>query len=291
MEKLLLIDGHALIYRMYHAMAPLTSPENEPVGAVYGLAGLLLKIRNEIKPDYIVACFDRKERTFRKEKYEEYKAHRQPMPDDLVAQLLKVKDVFDVYRIKQYELPGFEADDLIGTFAEKLKKEKDLQIVILSGDRDLLQLVEGDKVVVRLMKNGGDNTAEYNEARVKEEYGLDPKQIIELKGLVGDTSDNIPGVEGVGPKTATPLLQEFKTIDELYENLMIVNPKVAKKFEGKKDVAILSRDLATIHRNAPIFLDALEDLRMLPLDKPALTAFFNKYAFTSLLHRLEDEVS
>ncbi len=288
MKKLLLIDSHALIYRMYHAMAPLTSPENEPVGAVYGLAGLLLKIYHDINPDYIIACFDRKERTFRKEKYEEYKAHRQPMPDDLVSQLAKIREVFDAFHIKQFDLPGFEADDLIGTLAEKLKRQPGTQVVILSGDRDLLQLVDDDHVVVRLMRNGGNETVEYNEAHVKEEYGLAPAQLIELKGLIGDTSDNIPGVEGVGPKTATPLIQEFKTIEEIYDNLVIVNPKIAKKFEGKKEIALMSRDLATIHRNAPIFIDSIEDAKVLPFDKVALKAFFEKYAFSSLIRQLEE---
>jgi len=288
MKKLLLIDSHALIYRMYHAMAPLTSPDNEPVGAVYGLSGLLLKIKSEINPDYIAACFDRKERTFRKEKYEEYKAHRAPMPDDLVAQLSKTREVFEVLNIKQFEIPGFEADDLIGTLTGKLKNNPDLQIVILTGDRDLLQLVDDDKVVVRLMKNGGDQTQEYNEVRVKEEYGLSPKQLVELKGFTGDASDNIPGVDSVGPKTATPLIQEFGTVEGVYDNLVIITSKVAKKLEGKKEVALLSRDLATIHCAAPLFIDSLEDLKALPLDKSALKTFFEKYAFSSLLRRLEE---
>lgn len=287
MKKLLLIDSHAPIHRMFHAMAPLTGPQGEPVGALYGLAKLLLKIKSELNPDYIAACGDRPEPTFRKEQYTAYKATRQPTDTDLIPQITKMREVFDWFKIRFFELPGFEADDLIGTLATKLKGEPDLQIVILSGDRDMLQLVEGDKVVVDLLVNGDQRTVLMNEGMVFEKYGLKPKQIIDLKGLIGDTSDNIPGVMGIGEKSATPLLQEFETIEGIYENLMIITPKVAKKLEGHIEEARMSRDLATIHTTVPVFIDSLEDLKALPLDKPSLIANFSGLGFVSLIRQLE----
>ncbi len=286
MKKLLLIDAHALIHRMYHAMAPLTGPNGEPVGALYGLAKLLLKIKTELNPDYIAACADRPEPTFRKEQYKEYKATRAPIDAELIPQIKQAREVFDWFKIKVFEMPGFEADDLIGTLATKLKGEG-LQIIILSGDRDLLQLVDGEKVVVDLLVNGDQRTMLMNEQAVRDKYGLAPKQIIDLKGLIGDASDNIPGVMGIGEKTATPLLQEFGTVDAIFENLMIINPKVAKKLEGKEEIAKLSRDLATIKNDSPVFLDSLEDVRAFPLDKQKLAADFSGLGFVSLVRTLE----
>lgn len=287
MKRLLLIDAHALIYRMYHALAPLTGPNNEPVGALYGIAKLLLKIRREMNPAYIAACFDRPEPTFREERYAEYKGTRQAAPDDLIPQLIAARDVFASFKVKCFELAGFEADDLIGTIAEKYKGTPDLQIAILSGDRDLLQLVEDDKVVVELLKNGDQRVVEYNEAKVREEYGLAPAQIVDLKGLVGDTSDNIPGVSGIGPKSATPLLKDFGTVEEVFENLVIINQKTASKLDGNKEVALMSKELATIKRNAPIYLDTIDDIKSLPLDTKGLSEYFARLGFVSLIRELE----
>ncbi len=288
MKKLLLIDSHALIHRMYHAMAPLTTPQGEPIGAIYGLSQLLLRMITEtVKPDYIAACFDRPEPTFRKEAYAEYKAHREATPPDLISQLIKAREVFQQFKVKMFEMPGFEADDLIATLATKLHEEKDLQVSILTGDRDLLQLVHDDHIVVELFKNGGGETTHMNEAAVIAKYGLKPAQIIDLKGLIGDPSDNIPGIHGVGEKTATPLLQEFGTVEEVFENLMIVPEKISKKFEGQREIAMQCKKLATLERNSPIFLDSLEDLRMLPLDKAGLIKYFDSLGFVSLIRRLE----
>lgn len=287
MKKLLLIDSHALIHRMYHAMAPLTTAGGEPIGAIYGLSQLLLRMLTEtVKPDYVAACFDRPEPTFRKEAFAGYKAQRQPTPPDLVSQLVKSREVFAQFKIKMFELPGFEADDLIATLATKLHDEKDLQVTILSGDRDLLQLVHDDHIVVELFKNGGGETTHMNEAAVLEKYSLTPAQIVDLKGLVGDPSDNIPGIKNVGEKTATPLLKEFGTVEGVFDNLVIVPEKVAKKFEGQFEIAMKCKKLATLERNAPIFLDSLEDLRALPLDTAKLTAYFDSLGFASLVRRL-----
>ncbi len=287
MKKLLLIDAHALIHRMFHAMAPLTTTNNEPIGAVYGVCGLVLKIMSEtIKPDYVAVCFDRPEPTFRKESFQAYKAQRAATHPDLIPQFNLAREAFEKFKIKIFELAGFEADDLIGTLATRLKDTPDLQIIILSGDRDLLQLVEDDQVVAHMLQPSGGDTTYYNEPKVLEKYGLKPKQIIDLKGLIGDPSDNIPGLAGVGEKTATPLLQEFGTVEGVFDNLVIVPQKTAKKFEGQLDLAMKYKKLATIECNAPLFLDSIEDLRALPLDVPLLTAYFEKYGFASLLRRL-----
>lgn len=274
-------------------MAPLTTPATpdqpmgEPIGAVYGLSGLILKILTEtIKPDYVAACFDRPEPTFRKESFNNYKIQRAPAHPDLIPQFNKCRELFEKFKIKIFELPGFEADDLIGTLATRLKSTPDLQIVILSGDRDLLQLVDDDKVVCHMLQPSGGDTTYYNEAKVLEKYGLKPQQIIDLKGLIGDTSDNFPGLKGVGEKTATPLLQEFGTVEGIYENLVIVPQKTAKKFEGQLETALKYKKLATLECNAPLFLDSIEDVRAIPLDKVALTAYFNELGFVSLLRRL-----
>lgn len=284
--KLLLIDAHALIHRMYHAMAPLTGPKDEPVGALYGLSKLLLKIFKEDKPHYIAACFDLPEPTFRKQEFPEYKANRSKADDDLVWQIKRAEEVFSNFKIKSFSLPGFEADDLIGTLANRYKGEKDLQIVIFSGDKDLLQLVDGDKVLVDLIRPKG-IIKQYNEALVKEEFGLEPAQIPDLKGLSGDTADNIPGVAGVGPKGATPLLQEWGSIEEIYENLVIINPKIAKKLEGNKEIALQSKKLATIEVNSPIYLDKIEDLIAHAIDKEELEKYFQRFGFVSLIKDLE----
>ncbi len=291
MKKLLLIDSHALIHRMFHAMAPLTTSSGEHIGAIYGLSQLLLRMMTEtVKPDYVAACFDRPEPTFRKESFPEYKAHRAPTSPELIPQLIRSREVFAHFKIKCFELAGFEADDLIATLATKLHEEKDLQVSILSGDRDLLQLVHDDHIVVELLKSGGAaETAHMNEAAVIEKYGLKPLQIIDLKGLIGDPSDNIPGIMNVGEKTATPLLQEFGTVEGVFDNLVIVPEKVAKKFEGQFEIAMKCKKLATLERNAPIYLDSLEDLRALPLDKPELTKYFDSLGFVSLVRRVNGE--
>jgi DNA polymerase-1 len=202
--------------------------------------------------------------------------------------LIRAREVFAEFKIKCFELPGFEADDLIATLATRLHNEQDLQVTILSGDRDLLQLVHDDHIVVELFKNGGGETTHMNESAVIEKYGLKPAQIVDLKGLVGDPSDNIPGVHGVGEKTATPLLKEFGTVEGVFDNLVIVPEKFAKKFEGHREVAMMCKKLATLERNAPIFLDSLQDLKFIPLDKEGLKKYFQKLGFSSLIRQIDE---
>ncbi len=203
MKTLLLIDANSIIHRSFHALPPLTTKDGKPAQAIYGIGSILLKLWRDGRPEYAAALFDRPEPTFRKKMYVEYKAQRPAAPTELISQIIEAHNIFPAFGIKTFERPGFEADDLIATFAEKFKKEKDVQVVILTGDRDTLQLVEGEKVVVRTFKTGVSETLTYDEAAVKEKYGLLPNQLIDYKALVGDPSDNIKGVPGVGPKTAT----------------------------------------------------------------------------------------
>lgn len=287
MKTLLLIDANSLIHRFFHALPPLTTPDGEAIQAIYGLTGVLLKILKERKPDYVAAAFDRPEKTFRAEKFPEYKAHRPPAVDELVQQLKKAREVFAKFNIKTLEAPGFEADDIIGTLAEKFKQEKDLKVIILSGDLDMLQLVEGDKVVVDIIKTGITNTILYNEEAVVERYNLKPSRLIDYKGLVGDTSDNIPGVRGVGPKTATELLKDFGTLEEVFDSITIIVPKIARKLEGQEEIAKLSKELATIKRDVPLEVSGLTDVVVKAPDKKELTNYLSTLGFKTLVERVK----
>lgn len=288
MKTFLLIDANSLIHRFYHALPPFTGLNDEPVGALFGLSRVLLKILREQKPDYIVAAFDRKEKTFRSEMYEDYKGTRPPTADDLIPQLQAAHGVFKNFGIRAIDLKGYEADDIIGTLAEQFKKEKDVKVIILTGDLDALQLVEDDNVVVDAIRKGIDDIVLYDEKAVEDRYGIKPSQLIDYKGLVGDPSDNIKGVAGIGQKTATELLREFESIEKIFENLVIINPKAAKKLEGQEDQAKLSKKLATIVRDAPIEKLTLKDIELRQPTKEALKKFFESYGFGSLVRALEN---
>ena len=303
MKKLLLIDANALIHRAFHAIPNLTAPDGRPSGALYGLTNVLIKIFREEHPEYAVAFFDRPEPTFRKELYKEYKAHRPPAPDELVSQIIEAHALFDTFGVKTYEIPGFEGDDLLGTAAERFKHEKDVQIVILTGDLDALQLVEGTKVVVETLKQGITETITYDETAVKARYGISPSQLTDYKGLVGDTSDNIAGVRGVGPKTATALVQEFGTLERFFaaiKTFEATNPgskaeltteqakKLAsyKKITEHEEIALLSKHLATIRRDAPLSIDSLETIAYKAFPIETIIPYLKDLGFNSIIKRL-----
>lgn len=284
---LLLIDASALIHRFFHALPPFTGPEGQPTNALYGLCGVLLKILKSDPPDYAVVALDRPEPTFREQEYKEYKAQRPPTANELVSQIVMMPDIFDKFGVKTLSAAGFEADDIIATLTERYKKEPNLKIVILSGDLDNLQLVEGEKVVAEIFKTGITETKIYDEKAVVERYGLKPSQLPDYKGLVGDVSDNIPGVKGIGPKTAAALLQEFGTLEEVFGNIAILTQKsAAKKLEGQKDIALASKRLATMRRDAPVAVSDLESLKVVPLNKSALRQLFQTLGFRSLIEKL-----
>ena len=217
MKKLLIIDANSLIYRCFHALPPFTDKEGRPTGALYGLASVLIKIFREQMPTHIVAFFDRPEPTFRKEMYKEYKGQRPPAPDELKSQIIEAHNLFENFSVKTFEIPGFEADDLIGTAVEKFKNEPELKIVVLTGDLDALQLIDNGKIVIETFKKGISDTVIYDSEAVKNRFGVLPKQIPDYKGLVGDQSDNIKGVNGIGPKTASPLIEKYGSLENFLE--------------------------------------------------------------------------
>ncbi|HUC31423.1 MAG TPA: 5'-3' exonuclease H3TH domain-containing protein [Candidatus Paceibacterota bacterium] len=294
MKRLLLIDANSIIHRSFHALPPFTTPEGKPSGAIYGIASILLKLWREERPDYAAALFDRPEPTFRDEKYAEYKAQRPPTADELITQIIEAHKLFDAFGIKTFECVGYEADDLIATLAEKFKALPDVQVVILTGDRDTLQMVEGDKLVVQTFNKGVSDTTVYNEAAVIEKYGIAPRQMVDYKALVGDSSDNIKGVPGVGPKTALELIKRFGTVKEMYRQLDGESPgadedaslkKLREKFGAFKKEAELSEMLVTLERHAPIEIPAIEDL--VPFkDTSAAAVYFEKMGFATLLKRI-----
>ncbi|MDE2001209.1 MAG: hypothetical protein KGI60_01415 [Patescibacteria group bacterium] len=286
MKEFLLIDANSLIHRSFHALPPLTTPQGAPINAVYGLSSILLKLIREHNPEYVAAAFDRPEATFRKVMYQEYKAHRPPTASELVSQLVEAHHTFEEFGIKVMEQPGLEADDIVGTLAEKMKKEPDVKVIIFSGDKDNLQLIDGDKVVVELLKTGVSKTVTYNEALFLQDYGFSPAQLVDYKALIGDTSDNIPGVTGIGPKGATDLIKQFGTIEKVYEEVGLIAKEVLrKKLEAGRDSAFLSKELATIKRDADLPV-SLEDLKRKPMDTEGLKKYFTELGFRSLTERL-----
>src|SRR3989344_5317649 len=253
-KKLILFDAHAIIHRAYHALPEFATAKGEPTGALYGLSTMLIKIIGDLKPDYLVACFDLPGPTHRHEVYEQYKAGRAKTDDNLVLQLEQAKDVFTAFGIPIYSHPGFEADDVIGTIVHDLKKDKNTEIIIASGDMDALQLVDDKKVQVYTLKKGINDTILYDEKKVVARFGFSPKLLVDYKGLRGDPSDNIIGVKGIGEKTATTLIQEFGTIENIYKNLEKVklSERVKTLLKENKEEALFSKTLATIRDDAPI---------------------------------------
>ena len=218
-KTLVLLDAHAILHRAYHALPDFSSPSGEPTGALYGVVAMLLKIVEELKPDYIAACYDLPDPTYRHEVFNGYKSGRKKTDDDLVAQIIRSRDIFDAFGIRIYEHAGFEADDLLGTISYQLRDNKNMQVIIASGDMDTLQCVDKKRVQVYTLKKGIKDTIMYDEAMVKKRFGFPPKLVPDYKGLRGDPSDNIPGIPGIGEKTATTLITEFGSIDDIYKKL------------------------------------------------------------------------
>ncbi len=277
--KLFLIDGNSFCYRAFYAIQHLSTSKGEPTNAIYGVVAMLRKIIEDDKPDFIAVCFDRKEPTFRHEKFEDYKAHRKPMPDDLVDQMPKIKKVIEAYRIPIFEKAGYEADDILGTLAAKAAKEK-YDVFILTGDKDALQLVSPSIRVYNVHKEG----LIYDAEKVKERFeGLGPEQIVDLMALMGDASDNIPGVPKIGEKTALNLMKEFGSLDDLYKNLeKVKKDAVRKSLEENKKLAYLSRELATIDRNVPVEF-SISEMKLQAPDQEKLMELFRRYEFRTLM--------
>ncbi len=288
MKTLLLIDANSIIHRSFHALPPFTAPDGSPSGAIYGIASIMLKLWREQRPDFVAALFDRPEPTFRDKKYAEYKAQRPATPDELIGQIIEAHRLFEAFGVRTFEKPGFEADDLIATLAEKFKGSEDLRVVILTGDRDTLQLVEGEKVVVQTFNKGVSDTMIYDEDAVIAKYGLAPAQMIDYKALVGDPSDNIKGVPGIGPKTALDILKKFGTVEKAYESLNNDpngDPKLMQKLGPFRKEAELSRDLVTLDRNVPVEIPELPELAAHD-STSTLMSYFESMGFATLLARM-----
>jgi DNA polymerase-1 len=295
-KKIVLLDSHAIIHRVYHALPSFANSTGVPTGALYGLFSMIIRLIEDIKPDYIVAAYDLPKPTFRHHAYENYKAGRVKADDDLVAQIITSREVFAALNIPVLDAEGFEADDVLGTLVTTLKKHKDLSIIIASGDMDTLQLVDGKKVQVYTLKKGITDTVMYDEEGVKERYGFEPLQLVDYKGLRGDPSDNIIGVPGIGEKTATTIIQTFGSIEKLYKALE-KDPAEGKKagltdrivtiLLEHKDDAFFSKTLATIRTDAPIKYQLPEQTFLESVDEEAVLALLAKYEFSSLKSRAQ----
>ena len=281
MEKLLLIDGNSLINRAYYALPPLNNPQGVQVQAVFGFTTMLAKMIDTVKPDYIVTAFDMHAPTFRHKLYAGYKSRRKGMPDELAAQMPILKEMLTVMGVKYVEKEGYEADDIIGTLA----KRYDTETYIVTGDRDSFQLID-EHTQVLMTKRGITDTEEVDPITLSEHYGLTPRGVIEYKALAGDSSDDIPGVPGIGEKTAKALLHDYGDLEGIYAALDEVSPALRNKLEAGKESAYLSRTLATIDVNAPIDCALSDCTYAFPFSEEVF-AFFERQNFKSLLKRAE----
>ena len=278
-EILYLIDGSSYIYRAYFAIRHLTSPTGHPTNAIYGFIQMLLKLLKDYNPQHVAVVFDAGRTTFRTEMYPEYKANRAAMPDDLRVQMEPIREVVRAFNIPTLELQGYEADDIIGALAGRFAVHGG-KVVVVTGDKDLMQIVTDHVTLLDTMKGKESGIAD-----VVERFGVPPELVIDILGLAGDSSDNIPGVPGIGEKTATKLILEFGSLDNLLARADEVKGKVGEKLREFREQALLSRRLATIELNVPLEVD-LETLTAREPDQQTLNAFFKKYGFTSLIKEL-----
>lgn len=284
-KTVMLIDGSSLIFRAFFALPKLTNNDGVMTNGVYGFLTMYNNAFDRYKPDYVLVAFDRASKTFRHKEFEDYKGTRDKMPSELSYQFGILKDILDSLNVKYTDLDGFEADDIVGTYAKMAQKEG-YESVLITGDRDYLQLVD-EKIVVNLTKKGVSETKEYTVDTIKEEFGLSPKQLIEVKGLEGDKSDNIPGVDGIGPKKAIGFIQKYGSIEGLYENIDEVSGKKTKEtLIDSEAIAYMSKKIGTIVTNAPVEFD-LEELKVKDPDLESLREKYSKYNFNKFLEDMD----
>jgi DNA polymerase-1 len=305
MSKLVLFDGNAIMHRAYHALPPLTARNGEPINAVYGLISMLLKVIQDVKPTHIIFAFDREEPTFRKEILESYQSHRPEMEEALSGQFKKAAEVIKALGIPLYDKAGFEADDVIGTIAHSLSfprrresrhnigidsgsKAGMTKVLIITGDRDMLQLVDEENDIKLYMPlKGLSDAKEFGVAETIERIGVAPEQIVDYKALVGDPSDNYKGVPGIGPKTAVTLLEEYKTLGNIYKNLDKLPEKLKLKLLENKENAYQSQKLAKIVTDVDIDFD-LEKAAKWQVNSDKAVKLFEEYGFRTLTKRIKN---
>ncbi|MCA9361661.1 hypothetical protein KC845_03855 [Candidatus Kaiserbacteria bacterium] len=295
-KTLVLLDAHAILHRAFHALPDFASPSGEPTGALYGVVAMLLKIIEDFKPDHIVACFDLPEPTYRHDAFDGYKAGRVKTDDTLVKQIERSRDIFVAFGIPIYECPGFEADDMLGTIAFQTKKDKDLSVIIASGDMDTLQCVDKKRVQVYTLKKGIKDTIIYDEAAVLERFLFPPKLVPDYKGLRGDASDNIPGIAGIGEKTATELITKFGSIEDIYKKLKKdeavfveagIKPRIINLLKEGEEEAQFSKMLATIRTDAPIDFILPKEHWQDTADTDQILTLFSELGFRTLGSRIK----
>ncbi|MEK7066202.1 MAG: 5'-3' exonuclease H3TH domain-containing protein, partial [Patescibacteria group bacterium] len=304
-KKIVLLDVHAILHRAYHALPGFASSKGEPTGGLYGVSAFVIKILGELQPDYIIACYDLPTLTFRKKLYADYKAGRKKPDEELVAQMIRSRDIFKAFNIPIYEKPGFEADDMLGTIAEKVKtrlsggpagEAGNMQVIIASGDLDTLQLVDGEKVVVYTLKKGLNDTIIYNEKAVVERFGFTPKYMADYKGLRGDPSDNIIGIKGIGEKSAEELIKNFGHIEEIYKQIKKdpeklteagIKTRIIELLKSGEEEALFSKMLATIRLDVPIDFSIPESPLREAIDIEKVKKLFQELEFRTLGPRLE----
>src|SRR4051794_22610989 len=285
-QRLMLLDSNSLIYRAYFALmnTPLTTSRGQLVNAVFGFWSIVLRGFQDMKPDYVIACFDLAAPTFRHEQYTDYKGTRRAMPDDLRDQFPIVREIIEAFGIPMYQLEGFEADDLIATLVRQ-SEDREVETTIVSGDLDLLQIVS-DQTTLMTTRGGVQQTTFYGPPQVMERYGLRPEQMVDFKALKGDTTDNIPGIAGVGEKTAAKLVQDWGSLDGIFDNIERVMPeKLRIKLEENRDDVFRWRQLVTVRADVPVELD-LETARLGNYDRSEVMRLFREYEFRSLVERL-----
>jgi len=276
-----LIDGNSVFHRAYHAIPMLTTQNGEIVNAVFGFTSILLKVISDLKPDHIAVCFDSAAPTFRHIEFEAYKAQRGAAPPDLYPQMPRVKEILDVFDIPYYEEPGYEADDLIATLAYQGAQKK-INVVIATGDRDTLQMVN-DFISVWMPGPRGEGIM-FDPKAVLEKFGVTPAQMIDYKALVGDASDNVPGVSGIGPKGAAQLVSTYGNLEEIYKNLDEINPNVADKLKADEVKAVAAKKLVTLDTESPIEL-ALGKTEN-KFDWTAIHLKLSEFGFRSIIAKL-----
>jgi len=290
-KKMLIVDCNALLYRAFHALPPLSNKEGEQTGASYGFLLTLFRAIKDLKPNFLVACFDFPAPTFRHKEFKDYKAQRPKMPDDLSYQIPKTKKLLKSFEIPIFEKKGFEADDLVATISKlTLDKKEDIEVYIITGDLDLLQLIDNN-IKVYALGRGIKQTVIYNKDKVLSKFSVPPKDLVDLKALAGDPSDNIPGIPGIGKKTAAKLLNKFDNLDNLYQNIdkkgVDVSPRIKTKLKQNKQKALLSRKLVRVKKDVPINFN-LKECQFQKIGTQKSKKALKNLGFHSLLNKLPE---